>query len=507
MNPPFLGAGDPTAPLLEMKQIVKSFDGTHALKSVDFNAYNGEIHALMGENGAGKSTLIKVMTGVYQPDAGQILLNGTPIRPGSPKEATSLGISTVYQEVNLAPNLSVEENVVLGREPRNAFGIRWKQVADRAAAALDRLSLKIDQKAPLGSLPVALQQMVAIARALDTDASVLVLDEPTSSLDQAEVDQLFQSMQGLKSEGLAIVFVTHFLDQVYAVSDRITVLRNGQKVAESPIDQMERRQLVETMVGREVDEAAHRPLTTRTEADPLIATDHVAKKHKINKLSIDVRPGETLGIAGLLGSGRTESIDLLFGLERPDSGTLTFAGKPVTRWNHHQAISQGVALCPEDRKSAGILPDLSVRENLLIVLQSKRGWYRPLSRARQIELCDKMVADLRIATSDIEKPVRFLSGGNQQKVVLARWILSNPRLLLLDEPTRGIDIGAKQEIMRLIERLRAEGLACVFVSSELSETVRVSTRVAVLRDRQHVTTLEPDHVSEDAILEHMAGHH
>lgn len=490
-------------PILQLSGIVKTFPGMVALDQVDFTVQPGEVHALMGENGAGKSTLIKVMTGVYPADQGSIRLAGQVVCPTSPSEATRLGISTVYQEVNLAPNLSVAENICLGREPKSWSGIRWGEVRKRADQALARLSIKIDTNRALGSYSVAIQQMAAIARALDVQAKVLVLDEPTSSLDAAEVQQLFEVVNRLKADGLGIVFVTHFLDQVYAISDRMTILRNGRKVAEGATMDISRTDLVKHMIGREMsseDAGPKSPDSSVSPSPPLITTHNLNQKGAISNLDLSIGTGEVLGLAGLLGSGRSESVRLFFGCDRPDSGQLEVDGKGVNGWSTAQAIRAGFGYCPEDRKTSGIVPELSVRENIMLVLQSRRGWLRSIPRKQQADLAQRMVAQLNIATTDIEKPVQFLSGGNQQKALLARWLLTEPRLLLLDEPTRGIDVGAKQEIMNLVEDLRAKGMSFVFVSSELAEVVRTCRKVAVLRDRRMVETLSGSEISEERIM-------
>ncbi len=494
-------------PVLEATGVHKQFTGVVALDGVDFRLRAGEIHALMGENGAGKSTLIKVLTGVYQQESGDIKLNGNPLMISSPQQATEVGISTVYQEINLAPNLSVAENICLGREPRGFGGIRWSQVKERAEAALSKLGVRLDVGKPLGSLSVALQQLVAIARALDVTCKVLILDEPTSSLDKAEVEQLFGVLRKLREEGLGIVFVTHFLEQVYEISDRITVLRNGKLVGEYVTSSFERLSLVSAMIGRDASELEPlaREAEAVTEARPIVMATGLGRRKSVEDLTFSIAPGEVLGLAGLLGSGRTEAIRLLFGIDAPSAGTLQIDGRPVQRLTPFRAIKSGIGLSAEDRKAEGILPGLSVRENLMLVVQSRRGWRKRISRREQDDTVDGFIKQLRIATSDAEKPIQFLSGGNQQKVLLARWLAANPRLLLLDEPTRGIDVGAKFEISNLIERLRKGGMAFALVSSELEEVVRNSTKVIVLRDRKMVCELQAEEISQERIMAAIAG--
>jgi galactofuranose transport system ATP-binding protein len=494
-------------PILEARGVSRDFSGVRALDGVDFRLFPGEVHALMGENGAGKSTLIKVLTGVHAPDSGGMTLDGQPLRPSSPLDATLHGISTVYQEVNLAPNLSLAENICLGREPRGLGGIRWKEVRRRAEAAMARLGVHVDVTRAAGSCPIAIQQLAAIARALDVSCKVLILDEPTSSLDRSEVAQLFGVIRRLRDEGLAILFVTHFLDQVYEISDRITVLRNGKLVGERAVSELPRLELVSMMLGRDAAELESRQTRPATAAagTPILQMEGVGKRGSVSDVSLSVGSGEVLGLAGLLGSGRTETIRLMYGLDTADTGRLRVRGVEERRYGVFRAIRRGLGLSPEDRKADGILPELSVRENLVLVLQGRRGWWRRLSRKEQDALAAEYIARLRIATSDAEKPIQLLSGGNQQKVLLARWLAANPALLLLDEPTRGIDVGAKFEIASLIDELREGGMAFVFVSSELDEVVRSSDRVAVFRDRRMVGEFAGDRLTEEALMGAIAG--
>jgi len=496
------------AELLHLRGIGKSFLGTAALAEVDFDLRPGEIHALMGENGAGKSTLIKTMTGVYKPDAGSISLEGREVRPSSPADAVRLGISTVYQEVNLVPNLTVMENLLLGREPHGPGGIRWSEMRRRAESAIARLGLKIDVRAPLGSLSIALQQMVAIARSLDVSAKVLILDEPTSSLDADEVAALFEVMRRLRDDGIGIIFVTHFLDQVYEVSDRITVLRNGRKVGTWDAAELSRLDLVSQMIGRDAA-ALERESTTAivddSAGDPMIEARSLGRRGSVGDLNLEIRSGETLGLAGLLGSGRTETARLLYGIDAPDTGELRVDGKRIARLRPRDSIRRGIGYLSEDRKREGIFPELTVRENMLVLYQVKRGWLRRISTAKQLELAREMVQRLQIQPPDPERPIQLLSGGNQQKALIARWLAVEPRLLILDEPTRGIDVGAKFEIMSLVESLRRAGRSFVFISSELPEVVRSCTKVLVMRDRRAVRTLSAGEISEASIVKEIAG--
>jgi monosaccharide-transporting ATPase len=495
--------------LLELRGIGKSFPGVVALAGVDFTVRAGEIHALLGENGAGKSTLIKVLTGVYSADAGEIRLAGQTIRATAPKDAERLGISTVYQEVNLVPSLSVAENITLGRQPGALGFLNWGAIRRRARTALARLEFDCDVDAELGSLSVAHQQMVAIARALDTEAKLLVLDEPTASLDEHEVAELFGVMRKLRDQGLGIVFVTHFLEQVYAITDRLTVLRNGQLVGEYATASLPRLDLVGKMLGRTVSEAdfTSHVATPAAQREPVLAARGLTRRGALAPADLALHAGEVVGLGGLLGSGRTETARLLFGIDQRDGGELSVKGKPAGIDSPRDAVRLGLALCSEDRKAEGILPNLSVRENLIVALQGKRGTWRALGAAEQTQLCEHYVKALRIKTADAEVPIRNLSGGNQQKVLLARWLATQPAVIILDEPTRGIDIGAKQEIEQLIAKLRADGLAVLFISSEIDEVVRNCSRVLVLRERRLAGELAGEEINSERLMQLMAGTH
>jgi monosaccharide-transporting ATPase len=505
--------GEPaTNPVLEMTGIRKVFPGVVALDGVDFRLYPGEVHALMGENGAGKSTLIKVLTGVYEIDGGDIRLNGEEVRIAGPLAAQKAGISTVYQEVNLCTNLTVAENIFIGREPRTFGKIRWGVMRKRAAELLQRLDLDVDVSAPLSTYSLAIQQMVAIARAVDISARVLILDEPTSSLDASEVEQLFRVIRRLKADGVAILFVSHFLDQVYEVSDRLTVLRNGQLIGEYRTAELPQVQLVEKMIGKELatleslEDKAQRSRKKSAAADPILQAKGVGRTGAIAPFDLTIHQGEVVGLAGLLGSGRTELARLLFGADRADQGELSIDGKPVTLRDPQVAMKRGIAFSSENRRTEGIIGDLSVRENIILALQAARGWTRPIPRRKQDEIVDKYIKALQIRPADPERPVRNLSGGNQQKVLLARWLITEPRLLIIDEPTRGIDVGAKAEIQKLVAELADGGMAVLFVSAELEEVLRLSHKIAVLRDRRLVEELENNAgVDADRIMQTIAS--
>ena len=494
--------------ILKVSNLSKGFPGVQALSNVDFTLNRGEILGLMGENGAGKSTLIKVMTGFYRRDSGDIHFDGQAVDFTSPNDAVRHGISTVYQEVNLLPQLTVAENIFIGRQPmKKRGGIDWRELNSRAEDAVAKLDLDIDVTRPLNTYSVAVQQMVSIARALDISAKVLILDEPTSSLDAAEVEQLFTVMRRLKSEGISIVFITHFLDQVFAITDRITVLRSGKNAGEFTTEGLSRMDLISSMLGKEFEDldASRWGSSLGTgEGDPLVSMNSVGKKGFIFPFDLTIRPGEVLGLAGLLGSGRTEIAQLLYGVEKPDEGVLQLNGQETALSSPRGAIDEGMGFCPEDRKEVGIIPELSVRENIILALQAKRGALRYIHRKEQEAIADKFIRALNIVTPSSDQLVKNLSGGNQQKVILARWLAAEPRLLILDEPTRGIDIGSKVEIQKLILELAKEGLALLFISSELDEVVRCSSRVAVLRDRQVIGELDGTDISESQIMKTIA---
>lgn len=479
------------APVLELSGIHKAFTGVHALRGAGLRLFPGEVHALMGQNGAGKSTLIKVLTGVHDADAGTVTLDGAAIAPRSPLDAQRLGISTVYQEVNLCPNLTVAENIFAGRYPRRWGRIAWAAMNRQARELLARLNLSIDVTRLLGDYPVAVQQMVAIARALGVSARVLVLDEPTSSLDEDEVQRLFAVLRRLRGEGIAILFVTHFLDQVYALADRITVLRNGELVGEWRAADLPAQSLVAAMVGRELAarQASTPPPAETAQGEAEYEFRGLGRKGQLHPTDLSLRAGEVLGLAGLLGSGRTEFARLAFGLDAADSGERRVQGRGARVTCPADAVALGMALCPEDRKTDGIVADLSVRENIVLALQARRGVWNNVPAAEQARMAEAFVRALGIKTAGIDTPIAQLSGGNQQKALLARWLATQPRLLILDEPTRGVDVGGKQEIMDEILRLAREGMAVLFISSEIDEVVRVSHRTAVLRDRRKVGEL------------------
>ena len=492
--------------VLSATGIDKIFPGARALNRVDFSLRRGEVHALLGENGAGKSTLVKCLTGAYRRDGGRILVDGVDADPQSTLEAQNLGIGTVYQEVNLLPNLTVAENLFLGRQPKRFGLVNAREMNRRARALLAEYELDIDVTAELAAYSVAVQQVVAIARAVDLSGKVLILDEPTASLDAHEVAMLFRIVRRLKERGLGIIFITHFLEQVYEISDRITVLRNGQLVGTRETAELSRRELIAMMLGRKLVQEVAAEQGAKSEAGEVrFRFRGFGRKGHIQPFDLDVRAGEVVGIAGLLGSGRTETAEILFGAERADSGTAEADGRALDLASPRAAIREKFGFCPEDRKVDGIIGDLSVRENIALALQARRGWARPISRSEQDRLADDYIKALDIRTSDREKPIKLLSGGNQQKAILARWLATNPDFLILDEPTRGIDVGAHAEIIRLIESLCEKGMSLIVISSELEELVAYSSRVIVLRDRAHVAELTGDDVTTEGIVEAIAA--
>jgi galactofuranose transport system ATP-binding protein len=491
------------SPVVDMQGITVTFPGVKALQDVDFRLLPGEVHALLGENGAGKSTLIKALTGVHTPDAGEIRLAGAPVSFHSPAQAQDAGISTVYQEVNLCTNLSVAENILLGREPRRFGSIDGRAMRARATELLARIGLHIDPGSALGSHPIAVQQLVAIARAVAVDARVLILDEPTSSLDAGEVAELFRIMRVLREDGVAILFVSHFLDQVYEIADRLTVLRNGSVVGEYATTDVSRLELVRAMIGRDLgvlDEVERRTERRVPSEAPLLRAEKLGRTGAIMPFDLELHPGEVIGVAGLLGSGRTELARLLFGADRADTGRILLDGKPVKLRTPRSAIAHGIAFTSEDRKAEGLVADLTVRDNLILAMQAARGWVRQVPRRTADELVEKYVNALDIRPANPEAVVGTLSGGNQQKVLLARWLVTQPRLLILDEPTRGIDVGAKAQIQKVVADLAAEGMAVLFISAELEEVVRVSDRIVVLRDRHKIGELSGSEAGVDEVL-------
>ncbi|MBL8759896.1 MAG: sugar ABC transporter ATP-binding protein [Phycisphaerae bacterium] len=540
------------SPLLRVSALSKRYGRVAALDAVDLDVSRASIHALMGENGAGKSTLIKCLTGAVSRDSGRFQLDGRDLDPTSPRDAEGAGISTVFQEINLIPHMSIAENITLGRESFRAGLIDRKAARRRAEGAIARLGLSIDVSREVSSCSIAIQQLVAIARALDVQARLLILDEPTSSLDRTETARLFETLRRLRDAGLAVLFVTHFLDQVYAVADQITVLRDAKHVATRATSAFPRLELVSAMLGRAIlpsstsvnagpeqqspslatkpstnpsqavsspsgsppftdGSSAAPPPESRPEPSPrptrdLLSLRAVSLAGSIEHADLSIAPGEAVGLAGLLGSGRTELAKVIFGLDRADSGSMSLDGQPYSPRSPRDAIARGVALTPENRKADGIVPSLSVRENILLALQARLGVWRSLSTRRRRDIAADLIAKLGVKAASADAPIASLSGGNQQKALLARWLATDPKLLILDEPTRGIDVGAKQAIERLIASLISGGLGVLFISSELPEIVRTCTRACVLRDRRTVAEVAGPSLTEERVMEAIATH-
>ena len=493
--------------VLSMRGICKSFPGVRALNNVDFTLRKGEIHALMGENGAGKSTLIKVLTGVYEKDAGSIEIEGCPgeAHIHSPQQAQNFGISTVYQEITLCPNLTVAENMFIGRTSDRL--VHWKDYEKRATEILDNLGIPARAKQELSRCSLAVQQMVAIARAVDMNCKVLILDEPTSSLDDKEVAMLFQLMRDLKARGVGIVFVTHFLEQVYEVSDRITVLRNGELVGEYAVKDLPQVELVAKMIGKSLDDLAELEQFQKGKGaqDEVVYEAEGLSSSECRPFDFSIRKGEVNGFTGLLGSGRSESVRAIFGADQVTGGKVKINGKAVRVSNPHEAMKNGIGYLPEDRKRDGIIADLSVRENIILALQTIRGMNHPIPRAKAEAFADEYIKALDIKTASQDTPIKSLSGGNQQKVILARWLLTHPQYLILDEPTRGIDVGTKLEIQKLVLKLAEEGMSVTFISSEIEEMLRTCSRLIVMRDRNIVGELTGDELTQAQVMKTIAG--
>lgn len=495
--------------LLTMRNISKTFPGVKALDRASMTLRSGEIHALMGENGAGKSTLIKVLTGVHAFEDGEIRIEGIegPVVNHSTLEAQKRGIATVYQEVNLCPNLSVAENLFIGREPRTKLGfIDWHAMNKRAREIMNDLGIEVDVTLTLENYSLAIQQMIAIARAVDMECRMLILDEPTSSLDDSEVSKLFKLMRQLKEKGVGILFITHFLEQVYMICDRITVFRNGQFVGEYTVKELPRLKLVAAMLGKDFDDLASiKPEGESSVGDEVIVeARNLSHKGTIKPFDFVMRKGEVVGVTGLLGSGRSEMVRCIYGADRAQTGTLQMKGKTLKAKAPIDSIKAGMGFLPDDRKADGLIGDLSVRENIILAMQAREGIFKTLPPSKQSELADKFIDMLHIKTATRETPVSQLSGGNQQKVILARWLCTNPDFLILDEPTRGIDIGTKTEFQKLVLKLAAEGMSVVFISSEIDEMLRTCSRMCVMRDGEKVGEIDGE-MTQASVMAAIAG--
>ncbi|MBY8881272.1 sugar ABC transporter ATP-binding protein [Actinacidiphila acidipaludis] len=497
--------------VLEVSGVHKSFAGVHALRDVDFALRPAEVHALIGENGAGKSTLIKVITGVYRPDSGTVRLDGRERDFRNPLEAQAAGISTIYQEVNLVPLMSVARNLFLGREPRRFGLVDVGRMNREAAEVLGRYGVDVDVTRPLRTLGLGAQQMVALARAVQIDARVVIMDEPTSSLEPREVETLFSVIRRLKEQGIAVVYVSHRLDELYAICDRVTVMRDGEVVHTGEIAQLERLRLISLMLGREMATVRDKGTTAfdtdrheRQTGRPVLSAEGLTVRHRLHDVSLDIHPGEVVGLGGLLGAGRSETAKAIVGALGTDAGSVEIEGKPLHRRSPAAAIRAGVVMLAEDRKAEGIIPNLSVRENISLAALPRLSRAGVVSQAKQDEVVRLFMERLRIKASGPDQKVSDLSGGNQQKVLLARWLCLNPKVLLLDEPTRGIDVGAKAEVQSIIDELAADGLGVLLISSDLEELIEGSDRVVILKDGHVVGNLDGEDVSEDGLLDALA---
>ena len=496
--------------VLSARGIYKEFPGVKALQNVDFTLREGEIHALMGENGAGKSTLVKCLTGVYIKDQGEIRIKGydKPVSIKSPQDAQNMGISTVYQEITLCPNLTVAENIYIGRGKYNF--INWREQKKKADELLTKLDIPAKATQQLGTCSLAVQQMVAIARAVDMECKVLILDEPTSSLDEHEVEQLFKLMRDLKAKGVGIIFITHFLEQVYEVCDKITVLRNGEFIGEYEIKDLPKLDLISAMLGKDLEDISRlkdekKEYQGQDAGTNIYEAENLASTEGVRPFAFQIKKGEVNGFTGLLGSGRSESVRAIFAADRVTSGSVKMKNQKVKITKPLDAMKNGMGYLPEDRKGDGIIPELSVRENIILALQVLNGFWKPFSRAEAEKFADEYIKLLQIKTASQDTPIKSLSGGNQQKAILARWLLTNPQYLILDEPTRGIDVGTKVEIQKQVLKLAEQGVSVTFISSEIQEMLTVCSRLIVMRDRKIVGELNGDELSQDNIMKTIAG--
>lgn len=492
--------------LLQMRGICKAFPGVRALHDVDFTLRKGEIHALMGENGAGKSTLIKVLTGVYLKESGHVDIEGKRVSIRSPHEAQENGVGTVYQEITLCSNLTVAENIFIGRE-KGAF-VSWREMNKKAEDILIDMGIPARPRQELGNCSLAIQQMIAIARVINMKCKILILDEPTSSLDEDEVQKLFVLMRELKGRGVGIIFVTHFIDQVYQVSDRITILRNGELVGEFEADKLPQVELVAKMMGKELDDVVNIKNIASSEEDgsvPLFEARKLTSAAGVKPYDFSIKKGEINGFTGLLGSGRSESVRAIFAADRVTGGTVKVKGEPVRIRKPKDAMKHGIAYLPEDRKSDGIIAELSVRDNLILALQTLGGFFKPVSHEKAQAIADEYIKLLNIKTASADTLIGSLSGGNQQKVILARWLLIHPEYLILDEPTRGIDVGTKIEIQKMVLKLASEGMGITFISSEIEEMLRTCSRLIVMKDRNIVGELSGVDMTQSNVMRTIAG--
>ena len=493
--------------ILEVQQLEKRFSGVHALKGINLKIRKGEVHALMGENGAGKSTFIKIITGLYQPTSGKIIFDGQQVEIPNVISAQKMGISTVYQELNMIPYLTVAENIFLGRYPFSKGGIDWKKMNAQAQKLLDDIGVDVKADVPLKEYTTAKQQLISIVRAVNFKAKLLILDEPTSSLDRKEVEVLFQIMKKLRRDGISIIFITHRLSEVYEVTDRISILKDGEYVGTWHTDELPEYELVKKMVGSESSYQMKKEMPIRSFDDKkvILEVKNLMRSPFVNGVSFQIHEGEIVGMAGLLGAGRTETVRLIFGCDKMDSGEIYVEGKKVEIHSPRDAMREGLAFVTENRREEGIFPDLSVEKNIAICSLNQILNRGLISSRKRRDLAKKYIDVLKIKTPNNAQHIRYLSGGNQQKCILGRWMSTKPKLIILDEPTRGIDIGAKTEIEKLIRGFSQEGISVIYISSEMNELVRNCDRVIVLRDGKQVGHLYSNELSEKLIMQSVAG--
>ncbi len=495
--------------LLQMRDIRKVFPGNIALDDASLEVRRGEAHALVGQNGAGKSTMIKILTGAYQRDGGTVLFNGSPVEFRSPAEAQHNGISTIYQEINLVPLRSVAENIMLGKEPTRLGMIDWRRMNREADELLRHVGIHIDVTRPLAEFNIAIQQMVAIARAVSFKSQLVVMDEPTSSLDDQEVETLFATIRRLKANGVAVIFISHRLDELFAICDRVTIMRDGKTIETRDVKNISKLELVSRMLGREVGDA-QRGATSFTRAgeratgDTILEVEGIESDTILRNVSLSVKQGEIIGLAGLLGAGRTETARAIFGADPITSGQIRLKGQTLRLGSPGNAIKAGIGYCSEDRKAEGIIPELSVADNMVLAALPHISRNGLVSREKRRQIVEEFIRLLAIKTSSPDQPIRELSGGNQQKVLLARWLCLHPELLILDEPTRGIDVGAKGEIQKIVSQLAENGVGLLMITSEIEELTEGSDRVVVMRDGASVAELKEDGITQGAIMKAMA---
>jgi ABC-type sugar transport system, ATPase component len=487
--------------ILSMKQIFKSFPGVKALNNVDFFVKAGEVHSLMGENGAGKSTLIKILTGVYQYDSGEIIYNGNKVRFNNTLDAQKAGISTIYQELNMIPYLSVGENIFLGRYPRHNRTIDWTALYRDAQILLDEMDIKADAKRSICEYGTAIQQMVLITRAINLNCKLIVMDEPTSSLDTKEVKHLFSLIENLKKRGISVVFISHRLDEVYAISDRITILKDGTSVGTYMANELTQYELISKMIGRDIENSfEHKRVFDAEQKEYIVEIKDIVSLPMVRKVNIKIKSGEIVGLAGLLGSGRTETAKVLFGYDQPDNGEIFIQGQKVHLKSPNQAIAKGLAFCTENRREEGIIPNMSVKDNITLACLPQLSKFGFIQKKEQDKLVEEYIKNLGIKTPSSTQKIKNLSGGNQQKVILARWMATKPKVIILDEPTRGIDVGAKREVEVLVRKLADNGISVLYISSEISELVRNCDKVYILRDGEVVGEVTDEDINENKLM-------